>query len=128
VSVGRGPIAGPNLWRMHPRKRKGKSMLTRMMTILLPGIVPGGYLAIVFATVLLAAAAPAMAQRSSATVYPWRLGNFGPSGASIGYAYPGAQNFARPVDPYQAPSTATQTPALAVPNTIFPNSNGLGER
>ncbi len=104
-------------------------MLTRIFGTLMPAALAGGYFAIVLATVLLAAAAPAIAQRSGATLDAWRLGNFGPSGVSISQTNPGAQDLARPVDPNQvrnlpgAPSTATQTPAApAVPTApILPN-------
>jgi hypothetical protein len=109
-------------------------MLTRIMTTLMAATLVGGYLAIVLATVLLAAAAPAIAQRSGATLDGRRLGNFGPSAASIGQANPGAQDLARPVDPNQArnlpgaPSTAQTPAAPAVPSTpLLPNSNGPGQ-
>jgi hypothetical protein len=96
-------------------------MLTRIMSILMAAT--------------LAAATPAMAQRSGATLGAPGLGNFGPSSAAIGQANPGAQDLARPVDPNQArdlpgaPSTAQTPAAPAVPSTpLLPNSNGIGQR
>jgi hypothetical protein len=50
------------------RTGKAKSMLTRILSVLFFAMVATGYLAVVMATVMLAAAAPAIAERSSATL------------------------------------------------------------
>src|ERR1700730_18945570 len=103
-------------------RRKGETMLTRMM-ILMSAALADGCLATLVATVLLGAAAPAIAQRSGPTLNTWR-GNFGPSSEWVGQANPGARDPARPVDPNQvrnlpgAPSAAPPTPpSPAVPVT-----------
>ena len=101
-------------------------MLTRIVSILMAATLAGGYLA---AAVLLAAAAPAIAQRST-TLDAWRLGNFGPSGASIGLANPDARDLARPTDPNQLFSlpgftAPSQTQPLGANGTA--TSNGIGQ-
>jgi hypothetical protein len=108
-------------------------MLIRNTSILLSATLACGYFAIVVVTVLLAAAAPAIAQRSGATLDAWRLGPLGSPPPNLSLTNPGALDLARPVDPNQArnlpgaPSTAAQTPtAPAIPDTLlFPNSNGV---
>src|ERR1700682_2860142 len=110
-------------------------MLIRNTSILLSATLACGYFAIVVVTVLLAAAAPAIAQRSGATLEAWRLGPLGSPPPNLSLANPGALDLARPADPNQArhlrgaPSTAPQTPtAPAIPDTLlFPTGNGIGQ-
>jgi hypothetical protein len=112
-------------WRIRRRMTKGQPMLSRIVSILMAATLAGGYLA---AAVLLATAAPAIAQRST-TLDAWRLG--GPSGASIGLANPGTRDLARPTDPNQVFSlpgfpAPSQTQPLGASGTA--TSNGIGQR